>query len=98
MSDYVFDFHFSVRDCIREGDEVCLLDCSVDVADAVDDVEQPPVVALGPGEGLLLAAEGRRRLRGVRRRGPELGRGARAPGQPHRLRLQRCSPSKKTYS
>ena len=66
---------------------VVVLDCLVEVADAVNDVEEPPVVALGPRERLVLSGEGGR-LRGVRR-GPDR---AGAPGhQRQRVRLQRRS-------
>jgi hypothetical protein len=68
-----------------------LLDRPVDVADAVDDVEEPPVVLLRPREGLLFADEGRGSLGGVRR-DPELRRAARAPAaESDWIRLQRCS-------
>ena len=45
-----------------------LLDGLVEVADAVDGVEEAPVVLLGPRQGVVRAAEG--------------GRGGCAPGQP----------------
>jgi hypothetical protein len=79
----------------------CLLDCLVEVADAVDDVEEAPAVLLGPRLGVVRAGEGGC-LRRVHR-GPDLRRRAgRAPGQPQwqLLRVQRrsCLPKKQPHT